>query len=75
KPDPEGYLSAAETLGVPISECLVIEDSLTGITSGLASGAYVLAVPHLFDVAVQERMVILPSLQGQSLGSIESLYR
>ena len=75
KPHPEGYLSAAEQLGVDISECLVIEDSLTGITAGLASGALVLAVPHLFDVTSQERMRIVPSLVGHTLESIESLYR
>jgi len=75
KPHPEGYLSAAAQLGVEISECLVIEDSLTGITAGLASGAYVLAVPHLFEVLPQPRMSIIPSLVGQTLESIDSLYR
>jgi len=75
KPHPEGYLSAAAQLDVEISRCLVIEDSMTGITSGLASGAYVLAVPHLFDVEPQDRMAIIPSLVGQTLESIQSLYR
>ena len=75
KPHPEGYLSAATQLGVAISESLVIEDSLTGITAGLASGAYVLAVPHLFEVSPQPRMSIIPSLVGHTLESIDSLYR
>ena len=74
KPHPEGYLIAAERLGVSILNCLVVEDSLTGITSGLASGAYVLAVPHLFDLRPEERMVIIPSLVGHTLDSIHSLY-
>jgi HAD superfamily hydrolase (TIGR01509 family) len=44
KPDPEPYLTAAERLGVDIARCVVVEDSPTGITSGAASGARVLAV-------------------------------
>jgi HAD superfamily hydrolase (TIGR01509 family) len=44
KPDPEPYLTAAARLGVDITRCVVVEDSPTGITSGVASGARVLAV-------------------------------
>ncbi|MGZ0152546.1 HAD-IA family hydrolase [Kribbella sp. WER1] len=39
KPDPEGYLRAAELLGVPVTECLVVEDTVVGLTAGKASGA------------------------------------
>jgi sugar-phosphatase len=41
KPDPEGYLLAARTLGVDISRCLVVEDSLPGVAAGRAAGATV----------------------------------
>lgn len=44
KPDPQPYLLAAEQLGVDIADCVVVEDSPTGITSGVAAGARVLAV-------------------------------
>jgi len=44
KPDPQPYLLAAERLGVDIADCVVVEDSPAGITSGVASGARVLAV-------------------------------
>ncbi|VTR78556.1 HAD family hydrolase [Cellulomonas hominis] len=44
KPDPQPYLLAAERLGVDIADCVVVEDSPAGITSGVASGAHVLAV-------------------------------
>lgn len=43
KPDPEPYLKAAEVLGVPGSECVVIEDAPAGIRSGKAAGARVIA--------------------------------
>lgn len=41
KPDPEGYLLAARTLGVEISRCLVVEDSVPGVAAGRAAGALV----------------------------------
>lgn len=45
KPEPEPYLTAAERLGVPIADCLVIEDSVSGATAGVTAGAHVLVVP------------------------------
>ncbi|WP_350274622.1 HAD-IA family hydrolase [Kribbella sp. HUAS MG21] len=39
KPDPEGYLRAAELVGVPATECLVVEDTVVGLTAGQAAGA------------------------------------
>lgn len=38
KPDPEPYLMAAEMLCVDPRKCLVIEDSLNGVRSGMAAG-------------------------------------
>jgi HAD superfamily hydrolase (TIGR01509 family) len=43
KPHPEPFLRAAEMLNVNPARCLVIEDSVHGIRSGLAAGAKVLA--------------------------------
>ncbi|GAB3659762.1 HAD-IA family hydrolase [Glycomyces tarimensis] len=39
KPDPQGYLDAAERLGVDPADCLVVEDSEPGLAAGRASGA------------------------------------
>ena len=44
KPDPEGYLRAAHRLGVEPADCLVIEDSPTGLAAGKAAGMRVVAV-------------------------------
>lgn len=47
KPAPDGYLMAAQRLGVPIAECVVVEDSLNGIEAGRAAGAgSVLGIGH-----------------------------
>ncbi|HBV00038.1 HAD family hydrolase [Thalassospira lucentensis] len=39
KPHPDVYLLAAEKIGVPISECVVVDDSQNGVRAGAASGA------------------------------------
>ncbi|WPZ37193.1 HAD family hydrolase (plasmid) [Thalassobaculum sp. OXR-137] len=44
KPAPDGYLAAAEALGVTPANCLVFEDAPAGIQAGNAAGAKVIAV-------------------------------
>ena len=44
KPDPEGYLTGAEMIGVPIENCYVFEDSLQGLEAGNRSGATVIGL-------------------------------
>ena len=45
KPHPEPYLKAAAKLGADPRECIVVEDVPTGIRSGKAAGARVIAFP------------------------------
>jgi HAD superfamily hydrolase (TIGR01509 family) len=42
KPHPDIFLHAAEKLGVAPSRCIVIEDSVGGVTAGRAAGATVI---------------------------------
>ncbi|WP_292768523.1 HAD-IA family hydrolase [Microbacterium sp. UBA3486] len=44
KPDPEGFLRAAELLGIAPADCVVFEDSGAGIQAGLAAGMRVVGV-------------------------------
>ncbi|MGW7342582.1 HAD-IA family hydrolase [Streptomyces sp. NPDC054854] len=44
KPSPDGYLAAAEQLGVDPRHCVVVEDSPAGIQAGRAAGCTVYAV-------------------------------
>lgn len=46
KPAPDLFLRAAELLDVPIGECVVLEDSIAGVTAGRAAGAIVVAIPE-----------------------------
>lgn len=40
KPEPEIYIRAANKIGIPINECMVFEDSKSGIISAHRAGAY-----------------------------------
>jgi HAD superfamily hydrolase (TIGR01509 family) len=62
KPDPEGYLLAASCCGHNITNCLILEDSLTGVTAAKASGAWVLAVPHIVPIEKSGRVDTTTSL-------------
>ena len=44
KPAPDGYRRAAALLGLPVTDCLVLEDSAAGVAAGRAAGARVLGV-------------------------------
>jgi sugar-phosphatase len=44
KPDPEPYLKAASVLGFAAGDCVVVEDVPSGIRSGKAAGARVIAL-------------------------------
>jgi sugar-phosphatase len=48
KPDPEGYLKAADGLGVPNDHCVVVEDTPAGILAGRKAGMTVLALSTTF---------------------------
>jgi HAD superfamily hydrolase (TIGR01509 family) len=72
KPNPEGYLLAAKMLDVDIHRCLIIEDSLTGMTAAKDSGAYLLGInPHpKFEMKDRFKSVV-----GLAEVSMEYLYR
>lgn len=44
KPDPEGFLAAATSLGIDPADCVVFEDSAVGVEAGLAAGMRVIGV-------------------------------
>lgn len=55
KPFPDVYLAAAKALQAVPGRCAVIEDTVVGVTAGVAAGAVVFAyVPHGDDAALRE---------------------
>ena len=74
KPDPESYLLAANHLGVDISQCLVLEDSKTGIAAGLASGAVVIGIPHIITYPPSNRLHIRRDLVGLTVEHLKEIF-
>lgn len=52
KPDPALFLMAAEALGAPPAECLVVEDATAGVVAARAGGMAALGVARLGDEAL-----------------------
>jgi len=74
KPHPDCYLKAAKMSGTEISNCLIFEDSLTGMNAAIASGAYLIAVPHLVSMDESERVRVIHSLEQLSFPKLQELY-
>ncbi len=72
KPDPDVFLAAAAAEGVAPDECLVVEDSLPGVTAARAAGMRVIAyAPHGWptDLPIQ------PDMSVTSLADLPALFR
>jgi HAD superfamily hydrolase (TIGR01509 family) len=65
KPDPEAYLHAAELLGVPIADCVAIEDSPPGLAAAVSSGAATVGVPHQAVLPEGDRWRLWRTLEGR----------
>jgi beta-phosphoglucomutase len=69
KPDPEIYLRAAAQLGTAPANCIVFEDSITGVEAARASGARIVALrttyteAELAPVGVSIRDFLDPELE------------
>ncbi|MGP9724322.1 HAD family hydrolase [Corynebacterium sp. AOP40-9SA-29] len=65
KPDPEAYLVASQKLGVPPAECVVLEDSVQGITAAHNAGMVCIAVPDNGVVQTDLYDEVWPELSSQ----------
>ena len=74
KPDPEAYLKAAKTFSVPIADCLIFEDSPTGVKAATSSGAFTIAVPHFVKIEPREKLRVISSLEELSFESLQLSY-
>jgi len=75
KPHPDPYLIAAQRLGVRATDCVAIEDSITGSRSALAAGCAVLVVPAVGAPGVIDGVIVRDSLVGVSLTTLSELRR
>ena len=74
KPNPEGYLKAATIIGVDIKNCLILEDSATGVQAARASGAKVIAVPHLVTINEDIQTKVIGSLEELNLEKLRNYF-
>ena len=70
KPFPDPYLHAAKLLEVEITDCLIFEDSQTGILAATASGAFVVAIPHFIEIAETSRLKVVKSFTEVGLNDL-----
>ena len=71
KPDPEGYLLAAQRLGVDPARCLVVEDAPAGVAAGRAAGARVAALKGVEgDLSIADLAELATLLADGSLGGL-----
>ncbi len=73
KPDPAPYRQAMQALAVDAGECVVIEDSATGIAAGLAAGIAVLGVPAMQSVDAAPGLTLRDSLVGVGVVDLADL--
>ncbi len=74
KPSPDPYLRAAELLGVAPHDCLVIEDSPTGVAAAEAAGMVVLAVPHAGPIEPAPGREVHRDLVGLTLEDLAAIH-
>ena len=66
KPEPDIFLEAAKKTGQEPKECLVIEDSISGILAGKAAGGYVIYIPDVMKVPEEVKEGITAELPDLS---------
>jgi HAD superfamily hydrolase (TIGR01509 family) len=62
KPAPDLYVALARGLGANPVDCVALEDSPTGVAAARAAGAFVIGVPSLDGVALDEADLVAESL-------------
>jgi beta-phosphoglucomutase-like phosphatase (HAD superfamily) len=74
KPFPDPYLLAAKRMNESPNECVVFEDSLTGVSSALDAGCSVIAVPHYVDVIDSQRVRVIQTLEKVDSQMLSDFY-
>ena len=74
KPHPDSYLKAASMTESNIQNCLVFEDSLTGMNAATSSGAFLIAVPHLVTIEESKRVRVISTLEQLNFAKLTQLF-
>ena len=75
KPSPQGFLLAAQKLGIEPGNCIVIEDAVAGVAAAKSAGMKCLAVTTTHPKEnLQEADMILGTLEEVDLDDLEKLF-
>lgn len=76
KPDPEIFLHAADKVGVPAKNCIVIEDSYNGLTAAKRADMYCIGVRHkLINMDLSQAERIVNSLSEIRVAELKQLFQ
>ncbi len=74
KPSPQGFLLAAEKLGVEPENCIVIEDAIAGVAAAKRAGAHCIAVTNTHPrESLREADLIVDTLEAVSVNDLDGL--
>ena len=62
KPAPDVYVALARGLGADPAACVALEDSPTGVAAARAAGAFVIGIPSLDGMVLDEADLVVESL-------------
>lgn len=72
KPSPQGFLLAAEKLGVEPGNCIVIEDAIAGVAAAKRAGMHCIAVTNTNPgESLAEADLIVDTLERVTVGDLE----
>ena len=75
KPDPAVFLTAAQELNAPVTQCVVIEDAITGVEAALQAGMKCIAVTTTNTASsLQAANMVVDQLDELSVGDWISLF-
>ncbi len=74
KPSPQGFLLAAQKLGVEPKNCIVIEDAVAGVTAAKRAGMHCLAITNTHPrMSLEEADLIVDTLEEVTVADLEEL--
>jgi len=74
KPSPQGFLLAAERLGVKPQNCVVIEDAIAGVSAAKRAGMHCLAVTNTNpEISLAEADLVVDTLKTVTAADLENL--
>lgn len=75
KPFPDPFWMAADLLRVPRSNCLVVEDSNTGVTSATRANMPTVAVPAEIPIVTNQKVTIVNSITELNVAKLRKIFK